>query len=192
MEKIQLGEHITLYKVNYIPINSKESIINSVTNLISLQPENDLSDAYTYLKNRFDEIDEIEKKGIEICLEIEGSLLGMNYQYDTWVNRVRAKDPVQRFGAMVMGHPYHNHTDINKTMLRYTPKYTYIYYIQMPNNLTKDEGELVLKDIDGNVYSILPKENEFLIHSSNIDHYPKEASSSSVDRLVIAGNVGFE
>ena len=192
MEKVQLGKHITLYKVNYTPISSKESILKSVTNLISLQPENDLSDAYTYLKNRFDEIDEIEKKGIEFCLEIEGSSSDINYQYDTWVNRVRAKDPVQRFGAIIFGHPYHNHTDINKTMLRHTPKYTYIYYIQMPNNLKGDEGKLILKDIDGNVYSILPKENEFLIHSSNIDHYPKEATSSSVDRLVIAGNVGFE
>lgn len=189
MEKIQLGEHITLYKVNYTPTSSKENILKSVSNLISLQPENDLSDAYTYLNNRFDEIDEIEKKGIEICLEIEGN---SNYHHDTWVNRVRAKNPVQRFGAIVLGHPYHNHTEINETMLRYKPKYTYIYYIQMQDNLQEDEGELVLKDMDGNVYSILPKEGEFIIHESNIDHYPKEATKSTKDRIVVAGNVGFE
>jgi cupin superfamily acireductone dioxygenase involved in methionine salvage len=61
----------------------------------------------------------------------------------------------------------------------------------MPNNLQDDEGYLVLKDTNGEVYSILPKEGEFIIHESNIDHYPKEATNSSVDRIVIAGNVGF-
>ena len=69
MEKVQLGKYITLYKVNYTPTSSKENLLKSVSNLISLQPENDLSDAYTYLNNRFDEIDEIEKKGIEKALD---------------------------------------------------------------------------------------------------------------------------
>jgi hypothetical protein len=192
MEKIQLGEHITLYKVNYTPTSSKENILKSVSNLISLQPENESSDAYNYLNNRFDEIDEIEKKGIEICLEIGGNSPNVNHHYDTWVNRVKTENPVQRFGAMIFGHPYHNHTEINKTMLRHDPKYTYIYYVQMPDNLQGDEGELVLKDKDGNVYSILPKEGEFIIHESNVDHYPKEATKSTKDRIVVAGNVGFE
>jgi hypothetical protein len=62
----------------------------------------------------------------------------------------------------------------------------------MPNNLQDDDGYLVLKDTKGNVYSILPKENEFLIHQSNIDHYPKHAPNSTVDRFIIATNVGFE
>lgn len=189
MEKVQLGEHITIYRVNYVPTNTKENILKSISNLITSQPENNQSDAYTYLNNRFDEIDEIEKMGIEICSKIEKNSL--NIKHDTWVNRVKTKDPVQRFGAMIFGHPYHNHTEINKTMLRYNPKYTYIYYVQMPNNLKEDEGYLVLKDMDGNVYSILPKEGEFIIHESNIDHYPKEATSSTRDRIVVAGNVGF-
>lgn len=191
MEKIQLGEYINLYKVNYNPTSSKENILKSVSELIKLQPENRSSDAYTYLKNRFSEIDEIEKRGIEICLEIEGVSLDQTYYYDTWVNRVKAENPVQRFGAMIFGHPYHNHTEINKTMLRYKPKYTFIYYVQMPDNLQDDEGHLVLRDVDGNVYSILPKEGEFIIHESNVDHYPKEAAQSRVDRIVVAGNVGF-
>jgi hypothetical protein len=62
----------------------------------------------------------------------------------------------------------------------------------MPDNLQNDEGHLVLKDSMENVYSILPKEGEFLIHGSNIDHYPKEATKSTKDRIVVAGNVGFE
>ena len=192
MEKIQLGNQINLYKVSYNPISYKENILKSISELIKLQPENEGSDAYTYLNNRFNEIDEIEKKGIEICLEIEGANSTTPYYYDTWVNRVKAKDPVQRFGAMIFGHPYHNHTEINKTMLRHNPKCTFIYYVQMPNNLQDDEGYLVLKDTNGEVYSILPKEGEFIIHESNIDHYPKEATNSTVDRIVIAGNVGFE
>lgn len=191
MEKIKLGDYINLYKVNYTPISSKEDTLKSISKLIQLQPENEGSDAYTYLNNKFKEIDEIERKGIEICLEIEGTNSNKPYYYDTWVNRVKAKDPVQRFGAMIFGHPYHNHTEINKTMLRHDPKYTFIYYVQMPDNLQDDEGCLVLKDIKGEVYSILPKEGEFIIHESHVDHYPKEATKSTIDRIVVAGNVGF-
>jgi hypothetical protein len=191
MEKIKLGSYINLYKVKYTPTSSKEDTLKSISQLIQLQPENEGSDAYTYLNNKFNEIDEIEKKGIEICLEIEGANSNKPYHYDTWVNRVKAKDPVQKFGAMIFGHPYHNHTEINKNMLRHNPKYTFIYYVQMPDNLRDDEGYLVLKDINGEVYSILPKEGEFIIHESHVDHYPKEATNSTVDRIVIAGNVGF-
>jgi hypothetical protein len=110
MEKIQLGEYINLYKVSYTPISSKENTLKSISELIQLQPENEGSDAYTYLNNKFKEIDEIERKGIEICLEIEGVNSTIPYYYDTWVNRVKSKDPVQRFGAMIFVHPYHNHT----------------------------------------------------------------------------------
>jgi hypothetical protein len=194
MEKIKLGDEITLYRVDYNPTFSKEQTLNSISELIKLQPENEGSDAFTYLKNKFTEIDEIEKVGIDICVNIakQEELKFTNYNNDTWVNRVKTKNPVQRFGTILFGHPYHNHDDINKNMLRHTPTYTFIYYLQMPDNLQNDEGHLVLKDSTGNVYSILPKEGEFLIHGSNIDHYPKEASNSNKDRFVIAGNVGFE
>jgi sugar phosphate isomerase/epimerase len=194
MQVVKLGEEITLYRIKYISNFTKEQTVKAISKLIELQPENEGSDAFTYLNNRFAEIDEIEKQGVDICLELlrKKNKDIKKYNYDTWVNRVRSKNPVQAFALFLFGHPYHNHDDINKNMERYSPTYTYIYYLQMPDNLKNDEGHLVLKDSKGNVFSILPEEGEFLIHSSSIDHYPKEASSSSVDRLVIAGNVGFE
>jgi hypothetical protein len=193
MEKIQLGEEITLYRVKYESKFTKEKIIESILKLIDLQPENIDSDAFTYSKNKFIEIDDIEKKGVEICLDIlkkENKQFKKHYS-DTWINRVKSKNPVQAFALFLFGHPYHNHDEINKNMKRYIPTYTYIYYLQMPNNLKDDEGHLVLKDSKGNIFSILPEDGEFLIHKSNVDHYPKEANNSSIDRLVIAGNVGF-
>jgi hypothetical protein len=194
MVEIKLGEEITLYKVKYESKFTKEKTINSTLKLIDLQPENIDSDAFTYSKNKFVEIDDIEKKGVDICLEIfkKENRQFKNYYYDTWVNRVKSKNPVQAFALFLFGHPYHNHNEINENMKRYVPTYTYIYYLQMPNNLKDDEGHLVLKDSKGNVFSILPEEGEFLIHTSNVDHYPKEANNSSLDRLVIAGNVGFD
>jgi hypothetical protein len=192
MIEIKLGEEIVLYKVKYDLKFSKEETIKSVLKLIDLQPENSYSDAFTYSKNKFIEIDDIEKKGIDLCLSIlkKENKQPKNYNYDTWVNRVKSKNPVQAFALFLFGHPYHNHNDINENMKKPKPSYTYIYYLQMPNNLKDDEGSLVLKDSKGNIFSILPEEGEFLIHKSCIDHYPKEANSSNIDRLVIAGNVG--
>jgi hypothetical protein len=193
MTEIKLGEEIVLYKVKYNSKFSKNNIMKSILKLIDLQPENINSDAFTYFKNKFLEIDDIEKKGIKICIDIfkKENKKYKTYFYDTWVNRVKSKNPVQDFALFLFGHPYHNHDEINKNMKRQIPTYTYIYYLQMPNNLKDDDGHLILKDSKGNVFSILPKEGEFLIHKSNVDHYPKSANNSSIDRLVIAGNVGF-
>ena len=47
MEKIKLGDEITLYRVDYNPTFSKEQTLNSISELIKLQPENEGSDAFT-------------------------------------------------------------------------------------------------------------------------------------------------
>ena len=147
-------------------------------------------DAFDY-HGEYPELNEIENKGIDICLEIakQENISYTNHNYNSWINRVRKQNPVQYLFAK---EPYHNHVELNEGSGRFEPKYTFIYYLQMPNNLQNDEGHLVLKDTKGNVYSILPKENEFLIHQSNIDHYPKHAPNSTFDRFIIATNVGFE
>ena len=64
-------------------------------------------------------------------------------------------------------------------------------YENDPNLLQGQEGQLLLRDKQGETYSITPKENEFIVHASSTDHYPKAAPNSTVDRIVLASNVGF-
>jgi len=190
MEKVILGEEIVLYRVSFTASTPKEILLFGVEEHINNNKTMEACDAFDYY-GEYPELNEIENKGIDICLEIakQENISYTNHNYNSWINRVRKQNPVQYLFAK---EPYHNHVKLNEGSGRFEPKYTFIYYLQMPNNLQNDEGHLVLKDTRGNVYSILPKENEFLIHQSNIDHYPKHAPNSTVDRFIIATNVGFE
>jgi hypothetical protein len=190
MEKVTLGDEIVLYRVPFTPSTPKEILLFGVEEHINNNKTMEACDAFDY-HGEYPELNEIENRGIDICLEIakEENISYTNHNYNSWINRVRKQNPVQYFFAK---EPYHNHVELNEGSGRFEPKYTFIYYLQLPDNLQNDEGHLVLKDTKGNVYSILPKENEFLIHQSNIDHYPKHAPNSTVDRFIIATNVGFE
>jgi hypothetical protein len=62
----------------------------------------------------------------------------------------------------------------------------------MPNNLKGDDGVLYIEGIEKKLYKILPKEDELIIFNADIPHGPNSAYNSTKDRIVLAGNVGFE
>ena len=70
--------------------------------------------------------------------------------------------------------------------------YTYVHYVQMPDNLEGKDGVLYIEGKYGIIYNILPKENDIIIMEGRIPHVPASAKKSTKDRIVIAGNVGFE
>lgn len=189
MEKIVLGGEIVLYRVAFTPSNPKEALLARIVEHMEDNKTLYQRDAFDY-HGEYEELNEIEKAGIEICLEIAKSenIDYQEYKHNSWINRVRAKSPTQYHFKR---EPYHNHTQLNRDHGRFEPKYTVVYYIQMPNLLQGQEGQLLLKSKHGETYSIMPKENEFIVHTSSTDHYPKAAPNSTVDRIVLASNVGF-
>jgi hypothetical protein len=189
MEKIFLGEELIIYRILFNPTNGKDDLLIDVNQHINDKQKNDC-DAFPYC-DEFPRLNEIIQMGISSCLKIaqENNVEYTKYKCESWINIVRGKSPVQ---FLISQKPFHNHVMFNKYNNKIIPSYTFVYYIQMPNNLNVGDAELVLKDNQGNEHSILPKENEFLIHESKIEHYPKDAKNSTVDRIVLAGNVGFE
>lgn len=140
-------------------------------------------------------IEEIVKEGIQSCIKIFNKNKGLAYNKintDGWINVVRAKNPKQpNFDApteIVM----HNHVDLNHTNKVFRPDYTYVHYVQMPDNLEGNDGVLYIEGKDGIIHSILPKENDIIIMEGHVPHVPASARKSTKDRIVIAGNVGFE
>ena len=110
---------------------------------------------------------------------------------EAWVNIVRAKTPTQKETAadtMSM----HIHTEINYKLKTFKPTYTFVYYIQMPDNLTNLDGTLLIEGKNKKIYNILPKEDDLIIFDASIPHTPKAAFNSTKDRIVLAGNIGFE
>ena len=189
MEKVILGDSLVIYRLPFTPSTSKEILLFSVQEHINNNKAMEACDAFDY-HGEYEELNEIEKAGIAICLEIakRENITYTEHKHNSWINRVRAQNPVQYFFAK---EPYHNHVMLNEGSGRFEPKYTFIYYVQMPNLLQGQEGQLLLRDKQGETYSITPKENEFIVHASSTDHYPKAAPNSTVDRIVLASNVGF-
>ena len=140
-------------------------------------------------------IDEIVKEGIKCCKKIFNENKGLPYNKlntDAWINVVRAKNPKQPNFATKTEIVMHNHTDLNHKNKMFRPDYTYVHYVQMPDNLEGNDGVLYIEGMGGVIHNILPKENDIIIMEAHTPHVPASARKSTKDRIVIAGNVGFE
>ena len=129
-------------------------------------------------------------EGISRCKEIykkEYELI----EASAWINIINTSTPKQKIrnsdGSLV----YHTHTSISREMNEPIPDYTFIFYIQMPNNIKGDDAKLFIKDKQGNESSILPYEGQLIILDGDVAHSPVDAPNSTKDRIVLAGNVCF-
>ena len=129
-------------------------------------------------------------KGINFSKEIYESKYN-SILASTWINVVKAKKAIQPIRDYEDNYIYHNHVDIAKRHGEHLPDYTFVFYLQMPDNLNNDDGKLFLRDYDGGEYSILPNVGECIILKGDVYHVPIDAPKSSKDRIVLAGNVTF-
>lgn len=65
-------------------------------------------------------------------------------------------------------------------------QWTYSFYVQMPNNLSGNEGKLSFK-IDNEEYSILPNEGDLIVFPATLLHKPELCPNSTQARIVIVG-----
>jgi hypothetical protein len=203
IDKLKFGKNTIIYRKKLIDmIPYKNDILKKCEEVISLLPDVK-TDGYGYIMEdsefSFDgrveiknELDKIVQIGIDTCVEIYtemGNLYNL-IQTDGWVNVVRAKEPVQIQFKENM-HKYHIHTEINKVSGQFFPTFTYVYYIQMPDNLEGEDGVLYFLDDEGVEHFILPNEGDLIIMNGDLPHAPNHALKSTKDRIVFAGNVGL-
>jgi hypothetical protein len=137
-------------------------------------------------------LDEIVQVGIDKCIEIykENNISYNKINTDAWINVVRSQNPVQE--NFNDGSKYHTHTEINKKIKTFFPHYTYVYYIQMPDVMDGEDGVLYFKGKSGKEYWVRPEEDDLIIMGGDVPHSPNNAPKSTKDRIVMAGNVGFD
>ena len=82
---------------------------------------------------------------------------------------------------------YHDHVDSNRSV-NVEIDWTFVYYVQMPNNLKNNEGKLFFKTESGFETSILPEVGDLILFSSKLLHKPDINPNSELDRIVYAGN----
>jgi hypothetical protein len=208
MEKLYFDETTYIWKTKLNKLNEKSSFLKEAYLVIESQPDVK-TDGFGYKKewnNNLNFIGEIEvetnldyvvQKGINLCKELYGE---KNIPYnkintDSWVNVVRSQNPVQlqfRHEELKGVDKFHVHTDINRDSKTFIPHYTYVYYIQMPDVMNGEDGVLYFRGKDNQEFWIRPEEDDFIIMEADMPHSPNNAPDSTNDRIVLAGNVGFE
>jgi len=211
MEKITFDEKTFIYRTKLDLSKFKDEILAECEDIMKLDPMGK-SDGSSFdviiddlgkidIQTRFDEIVQF---GINCCIEL---LQNDNITYskifnDNWINVIRTKP--REFNPLKTSkydYPqlltYHSH---NTTAYNYNgevinnrpiPDYSYVYYIQMPDNLHDNDGILAIKGQDDTQYSFLPEEGDLIVFLSSLPHAPYPAFNSSKDRIILGGNFGF-
>lgn len=87
---------------------------------------------------------------------------------------------------------FHKHDDNAENILNFIkPQWTMVYYIQMPDNLKNNDGEIVFKTENDILFSFLPQKNDLLIFPADLLHRVETNQSSSISRIVYATNVAI-
>jgi hypothetical protein len=217
LEKISFDESFHIWKIKLNLDLYKDEFLKKCKKIIDSSPDV-ITDGYSYrlgIKNTFnnksgeyftisdtneifisDKMDMVFINAINTIKEInqiENNVPNWTMIHsDIWINRVRSKNPVQPKIYLDGDAKYHSHTSINKNRGMYFPHYTFVYYIQMPDVMNGDDGFLYLQNKNKNTFSIKPEEDDLIIMESWVPHTANPAPNSNVDRIVFAGNVGFE
>jgi len=206
IEELLFGESTIIYRKRLPELTlHKKELLKKCEEVIEKQP-NVKTDGYAYLRFRdvleFDGkleytnvMDKVVQAGIDNCKELYKKAEYNMIDTDAWVNVVRSQNPVQiqfKHEDLKDINKYHIHTDINEMNNQFRPDYTYVYYIQMPDNLQGEDGVLYFLDENNKEHYILPEEGDLIIMKADLPHAPNNAFNSSVDRMVLAGNVGFQ
>jgi hypothetical protein len=208
MEKLYFDETTFIWKTKLNLVNDKEKFLTESIELIESQP-NIKTDGFGFKKewnnnlnflgeiNISTKLDEIVQIGINECKELykEKNINYNKINTDSWINVVRSKNPVQiqfKHEELKRVDKFHTHTDINKEMKSFIPHYTYVYYIQMPDVMHGEDGVLYFRGKNEKEYWIRPEEDDLIIMEGDMPHAPNNAPNSTIDRIVMAGNVGFD
>jgi hypothetical protein len=208
MEKLFFDENTFIWKTKLNRTDDKSIFLKEAQEIIESQPETK-TDGFGYKKEwnqnidfigNFEiktKLDEIVQIGIDSCKKLytENNSIYNKINTDAWVNVVRSINPVQvqfKHEEIKGVDKYHTHTEINKKMKSFFPNYTYVYYIQMPDVMNGEDGVLYFRGKNKQEFWIRPEEDDLIIMEGDMAHSPNNAPSSTIDRIVMAGNVGFE
>lgn len=208
IEKIYFDNTTFIWKRKLNLIDIKSNLLDESYSLIESMPENNTDGfGYTQIWNNDLNfmgnidiescIDKIIQSGVDECKKLweETNSPYNKINTDAWVNVVRSINPKQihfKYNEIKGVDKYHSHTDINKRNKKFYPHYTYVYYIQMPDVMDGEDGVLYFKGENDKEYWIRPEEDDLIIMPGYMPHTPNNAPKSTIDRIVIAGNVGFE
>lgn len=201
IEEINFSPSLKIWKSNFELANIDKLIETSV-NIIKNNPQVKNDSFVIFFDRRIksntflnvsinNELDYLINTGANLCVSIFNSPFNKVY-LESWINIVKSINPIQKIHDQNDKPSFHNHVDLNEKHRHPLPQYTFICYLQMPDNLFNDDGVLYLKDKEENIFSILPKCGDIIIIEGDVPHTPNYAPNSTKDRIVLAGNIRMD
>jgi hypothetical protein len=199
-EKLIYG-NITIYKTKLDGIDDVKLLEEVYANKRYLFYDNEYNDEMLHLPGlqmtgdlmTGDETTVIKKKGYDVCKYIFEAEHPKKTAYSglqtSWFYISTPSNPVSK---------YHDHLLFSHKEKGILTHYTWIYYIQLPDNCTDKEGHILFKDPslmssidDEGAYSFFPEQGCLYMWDSEVPHRPELSPNSTLDRVVIAANVNF-
>lgn len=205
MEKIFFDNSTYIWKTKLNMLDNKQNLLKTFYEMEEGNYYRKFKDfdSYPYHEGMNNKFDEIVNISCEICksLYIKTNNIYNKFHADAWINVIRSKKPVQPgfvkedndvYHLSEDDGKYHNHVEIKKIQKSFFPHYTWVYYIQMPDIIEGNDGVLYIKGENDKNYWIRPEEDDLIIMEGSLPHAPNNAPKSNIDRIVFAGNTGFE
>jgi hypothetical protein len=199
-EKLTHG-NIVIYKTKLDGVNDVKLLEEVYANKRYLFYDNEYNDEMLHLPGlqmtgdlmTGDETSVIKKRGYDVCksiFELENpKKTAYSGLQTTWFYISTPSNPNTQ---------YHDHLLFSQKEKGILTHYTWIYYIQLPDNCTGKEGHIFFKDLtlrtssnDDDAYSFFPEQGYLYMWDSEIPHRPELSPNSTLDRVIIAGNVNF-
>lgn len=180
IEEIKLSESVSVYKTK-IEIENMSNLISDIRlNLdISLgtkKPTPTEPGIQSPILITTDSLSELNTKIVSVLLQNFNLDKSTPYTSNQWI--YISENTNKYFGL-------HKHDAKSNTIIK--PKWTYTYYVQMPDNLIEDDGKLMFQLDNGDVHMILPMVSDLLIFPADLLHAPINNPNSNLERIVIAG-----
>jgi hypothetical protein len=189
MEKITLNNDVTIYKTKYVSPYPLADTLEKIKTNIQLNKrttddrmhENVGPGIQSPIILKCPELDVILDSAVLVCKELhEEKTLG--HLIHSWV-AISRNDRTKIL--------WHKHIHFAPPYNFIETDFTFTYYLQMPDNLSGDDGMLLFKTNDGQIHKFLPEENDMFIFPPDLDHVVEWNRDSTKDRVVVASNIKF-
>ena len=185
-KEIKISDTISFYITNLSTINNFELIKDlkfnmNVNKKTSIESHNEPGiQSYIILKTKTIENlnDKIYKK---IFNFLNYNLKDINPYFSTeWVYVSTKNNSWSKFHT-------HTFSDTLKTNL----DWSFVYYVQMPDNLNEQEGKILFRTNEGVEVSYLPQVGDLILFPANLLHKPELNRNSDIERIVYAGGLAM-
>lgn len=183
IQEIKLNENTSIYKIKYDFTYSKKSLLDRAYQTIKLKKTHKIDiEHFFYIPFRCNEIDHINDLVLKHCSKIS------NVEYKEWA----VQNWIYKMDYHTNREIFHTHVNLIEGDDRINSSWTFCLYVQVPKNISGDDGKIVFKTSDSNEHLFLPEEGDLYLFPADLEHTPKLIKQSEVDRIVIAGNISLD